>query len=176
YIAYSTDINNLTSVSDQFDDFCKSQVSNILVYNALENAETCTIQSDAAENKKNVTIILHDACKWFKSDKQTSALNLKNNKTLSSLSFDITNEGNELPNLATLSDGDLMILRNSFNEDIKSTEEMQSFEIVKINNKRYIYFKARSKGNNVFVIRDTYIYEHNKLFILIRSAVGAMDE
>lgn len=176
YIAYSTNLDNLTSVSDQFDDFCKSQVSNILVYNALENAQTCTIQSDAAENKKNVTIILHDACKWFKSDKQTSALNLKNNKTLSSLSFDISNEGNELPNLASLSDSDLMILRNSFNEEIKSTEEMLSFEIVEINNKRYIYFKARSKGNNVFVIRDTYIYEHNKLFILIRSAVGAMDE
>lgn len=176
YSAYSPDLNKLTSINSDFDDFCTTQVSNILIYNALENAATCTIQFNTKEKNKDASVILHNACKWFKSDKQSSALDLTNNETFSSLSFDINSEGNDLPNLANLRNSDLIALRNFFNEDIKVTQEMLNFEIVTINNKKYIYFKAKSKGDNVFVLRDTYIYVHNKIYTLIRSVVGAKDK
>jgi len=176
YTAYSTDLNKITAISDEFNDFCTSQLSNVIVYSALENIANCTIQSNAIENKTNISIVIKNACHWFKSENQTNTLNLTNNRTSSSLSFDISTEGSNLLNLDNLSNGALDSLRNYFNEDIKSKEQMLDFEIVTMNNKKYIYFKAKSKGDNVFVLRDTYIYVHNKLFIMIRSGVGAMDE
>lgn len=176
YTAYSSDFNKLTSISSDFDDFCTSQVSNIVVYNALENPDNCTIQSNAIENKTDVSIILNNSCKWFKTENQTESLNLINHGTLSSLSIGISNEKNNLQNIADLSTNDLDEVKKSFIKSFKSSQVMENFGVVTVHKKKYIYFKTKSDVDNTLILTDNYYYVINKRFIWFLSMVKDNNE
>ncbi len=169
YSVYSTDIIKINTITSEFDDYCTSQVSRIIVFNAIENAATCTIESNAIENKKNVSIILNNACKWYKSENQNQNLNLINRNTSSILAISINDESPDLSDY--IDTNDLNAFKKVFSESIKSTQELESSDIVTIGKKKYIYIKSRSENAKKFVLTDFYYYYFNKRFILILSLI-----
>ncbi|MEO5991146.1 MAG: hypothetical protein ABIP68_05880, partial [Ferruginibacter sp.] len=171
YSAYSSDLNKIISFSDEFVDFCTSQASRIIVYSALEKPGNCTIQSNAIENKTNVSIILNNSCKWFKSENQTESLNIINHETNSSLSIGISNEERDLKPFTNLSTNELAELKKGFIKSFKSSQIMENFGLVKINQKNYIYFKTKSDVDNTIIFTDNYYYVLGKRFIWFLSMV-----
>ena len=175
YSLYSSDRNKIISISSDFEDFCNSQVSNIIVYNALENAATCTIQSNAIENKKDISIILNNTCKWFKSEGKNE-LNLVNNSTSSTLSIGIGDKNNDLPDLDGVNSADLLEFKNSIIKSIGSSQQILTSDILTLNRKKYIYFSAKSKNNNDYILTECYYYVINNRLITVFSFVKDEDE
>lgn len=176
YSTYCSDFTKITSLSTEFEGFCDSQVSNIFVYNALENAATCTIQSNATENKKGISIILNNSCKWFKSEPNKSELSLVNNSTSSTLSIGIGEKNDALLDLDEINSTDLIEFKNSIIKSIGSSQEIITSEIVTFNKKKYIYFSAKSKNENDYILTECYYYVINNRLITIFSFVKDEDE
>lgn len=175
YSAYSSDFNKITSISTEFENFCDSQVSNIIMYNALENAATCTIQSYATENNKEVSIILNNACKWIKSEGKYE-LNLYNNSTSSLLNIGISDKNKNLFDLDIIQPDDLMAFKNSVVENIKSPQKVVSSDIVTINKKKFVHFITRSKNVDNFILTESYECIVNNRLITIFSFVKDEDD
>jgi tetratricopeptide (TPR) repeat protein len=175
YSIYSTDRNKIISISPDFEEFCSSQVSNLIVFNALENAATCTIQSNAIENKKDISIILNNACKWFKSEGKKE-LNLVNNSTSSTLSIGIGDKNNDLPDLDGINSADLLEFKNSIIKSLGSSQQVLNSDILTLNKKKYIYFSAKSKNNNDYILTECYYYVINNRLITIFSFIKDEDE
>ena len=175
YSLYSSDRNKIISISSDFEDFCNSQISSIVVFNALEDAATCTIQSNAIENKKDISIILNNACKWFKSEGKKE-LNLVNNSTSSTLSIGIGDKNNDLPDLDGVNSADLLEFKNSIIKSIGSSQQVLNSDILTFNNKKYIYFSAKSKNNNDYILTECYYYVINNRLITIFSFIKDEDE
>ncbi|MEY2918364.1 MAG: hypothetical protein RIS73_2078, partial [Bacteroidota bacterium] len=175
YSAYSSDFDKIISMSSEFEDFCNSQASNIIVYNAIENAATCTIQSYATENKKEVSIILNNACKWLKSDGKDE-LNLYNNSTASLLNIGIGDRNENLLDFDIINPDYLRALKNSIIEKIKSPKKLISFNIVTINKRKFIHLVTKSKEAEKFILSETYDFIFNKRPISIFSFVNDEDE
>lgn len=170
YSAYSSDFNKITSISSEFDDFCNSQVSNIIVYNALENAATCTIQSNATENKKGISVILNNSCKWFKSE-GTHELDLVNNSTSATLSIEISDKKDDLPDLDEVNSADLIEIKNSIIKSIGSSHQILTSDIIMLNKKKYIYFSTKSRNNNDYILTECYYYVISNRLITIFSFI-----
>lgn len=175
YSLYSSDRNKIISISSDFEEFCNSQISSIVVFNALENAATCTIQSNAIENKKDISIILNNACKWFKSEGKKE-LNLVNNSTSSTLSIGIGDKNNDLPDLDGVNSADLLEFKNSIIKSIGSSQQVLNSDILTLNKKKYIYFSAKSKNNNDYILTECYYYVINNRLITIFSFTKDEDE
>jgi len=175
YTLYSSDQNKIISLSSDFDDFCTSQASNIIIFNALENAATCTIQSNAIENKKDISIILNNACKWFKSE-GNSELNLVNNSTFSTLSIQISDKNNDFSDFDEVSTADLIEVKNSIIRGIGSSDQILTSQIITLNKKKYVYFSAKSKNNNDYILTECYYYAINNRLIMILSLVKDENE
>jgi clan AA aspartic protease (TIGR02281 family) len=175
YSAYTSDLNKLTSISDEFDDFCISQVSNMIVYNALENAATCTIQSNAIENKKEISITLNNSCKWFKAEGD-KALNLFNSSTSSTLSLNISDKNDALLDLDLLNPAELLEFKNTVLKDIGNTYQVIKSDIVTLNKKKFIYINTKGKNNDELNFSECYYYIINKRLITIFSFIKDKDE
>lgn len=175
YSAYSSDFNKTTSISSEFEDFCSSQVSNIIVYNALENAATCTIQSYATENKKEVSIILSNACKWFKSDGKYE-LNLYNNSTASLLNIGVSDKNEDLLDFDMINPDDLKAFKNSIIQNINSPQKVISSDIVTINKRKFVHFVTRSKEADDFILTESYDFIVSNRLITIFSFVKDEDD
>ena len=145
------------------------------MYNALENAATCTIQSNAIENKKNINIILNNTCKWFKSEGKYD-LNLVNNSTFSTLSVGIGEKDNELQDLDEINSANLLKIKNIIIRNIGSAHQINAFNLVTINKKKYIYFSAKSRKDNDYILTECYNYILNDRLITIFSFVKDEDE
>ena len=179
YSIYSSDRNKIISISSDFEDFCNSQVSNIVVYNALENATSCTIQSNAIENKKEINITLNNACKWFKSEPYKSDLVLNNKSTSSTLSIGISDRNNELLEWDGFNLVDLIAVKNTMIKAFVSSHgsgEIISSDVVTFNKKKYVYFIAKSKNGNDNILTECYYYVISNRLITIVSLVKDEDE
>ena len=138
YSAFTLDPTQLISISSDFDEFCESEVSNILVYNIIENAATCTLQSFANENKKDISIILNNTCKWIKSE-GPAVLTLENHSTNSILYIDISEKNDDFKSLSEMNTSDLNATKNGFINGISKDQRIESSSIITINKKKYIY-------------------------------------
>lgn len=167
YTIYSSDLKKISSVSDEFDDFCSSQASNILVYNALENATKCSIESDSTQNKKEITIKLNNVCSWLKLESTSSELKLMNNNTISTLTISIGAKSNDLVDFNTLNSADLNILKASITKNIGVSQEVLASEVISLKNKKYIYLKASGKSDNIFNLTETYYHVLNNRIITL---------
>lgn len=175
YKLYSSDPTALKETILDFEDFCNSQISKVNIYNALENAHTCTIQSTAQENQKSISIILNNACNWFKSEGKNE-LNLVNSFTSSSLSIGISDKHNDLPDLNEVSNAELFELKNSIINSISTPQKILSSDILTLNNKKYIHLIAKSKNNSDYILTECYYYTINNRIITIFSLVKDKDE
>lgn len=169
YSAYSSDDSKITSISSGFEAFCNTQVSNVVIYNAIENAATCTIQSNATENKKNISITLNNACKWYKSTVQTAELSLVNNSTSATLSIGVSDKDNDLLDFDAISLDDLKAFKNSIIKNIEKSHEVMKSDIVTIKKKKYIYIFAKDKKDNNYILTESYQCVFNNRLITIFS-------
>lgn len=176
YAAYSPDSNKIISITSEFEEFCNLQVSNVVVYNALEKAANCTIQSNAIENKKDISIILNNSCNWFKSEGKSEELYLVNNSTSSTLSIGISNRNYDLIDFNTIKSDDLEAFKNTIIKNIDSSREVINSGIVTINKKKYIYFSTKSKNENNYILTENYYYVFNNRLITIFSFSKDEDE
>jgi clan AA aspartic protease (TIGR02281 family) len=176
YTAYSSDFDKLTSISEEFEEYCNSQVSNIIVFNAIENAATCTIQYNAIENKKEVSIVLNNSCKWFKSEGASDKLNLANSSTGSTLSIGISDKNENLIDFEYTNSADLLELKNTIIKSITTTQEIVTSDITTFNKKKYIYFSAKSKSDNDYILTECYYYVVNNRLITIFSFIKDKEE
>lgn len=171
YSAYSADLNKILSSTTEFDEFCNAQVSNIVVYNALENAAKCTIESDATQNKKDITVKLNNACNWIKLESGSSELKLMNNSTTSTLTIGIGERSNDLVDFNTLNSADLNILKAGIIKNIGVPQKILASEVISIKNKKYIYLKASGITDNIFNLTETYYYVLSNRIITLFSFV-----
>lgn len=176
YTIYSSDIKEITSISDEFDNYCSSQVSNIVIYNALENAAKCSIESDASQNKKEISIKLNNVCNWLKLESGSFELKLMNNSTTSTLTISIGVKNNDLADFNTLNLADLNILKESIIKNIGVSQKVIASDIVSIKNRKFIYLKASSKTDNLFNLTETYYYVLSNRIITLFSFVFDEDK
>lgn len=178
FSAYSSDIDKINMIKSEFIEFCGSKISEVIIDNAIENAINCPIESNATENKKNINITLKSACKWLKIGNQNSDLNLINTKSSATLSINILNENNNVPNLNNVTDSYLEKAKKIFSSQIKSPQTITDFQIVTINKKKYIHFKVKgiSRTDKNLFLSDNYYYVKDKRFIFLSLTMKDEDE
>lgn len=175
YSIYSSDQKKLISINPDFEEFCNSQISRIIVFNSLENAMTCTIHSNAKDNNKEISIILNNSCEWFKSEGK-SDLDLINHFTLSKLKFTISDKNNDLLNTSELSSSQLSEFKNAILKTIPKETQILNSDILTLNKKSFIYFSTKEKNNEEFILTENFYYVMNKRLITIFSFISDKNE
>lgn len=176
YSAYSTNFEQIVSISEELDRFCDSQSKNIVVHNVLENVTNCTIQSTATENKKGISIILNKSCIWQKAETSKNELLLTNRATASILTIGIGTKNEALQDFNELSSSELTELKNIFIENINIPDEILSSEVVRYNKKSFIHLITKSNRENNFTLIEYYYYVINKRLIAISSILKDKSE
>ena len=175
YSIYNSDKSKLISIKPDFENFCNSQVSSIIIFNAIENALACSIQSNALENKKEVNITLNNTCNWMKVEGKND-LNLFNKSTRAKLNFVISDQTSEMPNLKELSSSELLFLKNAILEKTQGNSVILASDFIILNKKEFFYLKIKEKINDDYILSENYSYVIDKRLIIIMSAIVDKNE